>query len=143
MITRLRIYAFILSLCLIFVSCRQKEEIPIKPEAPKPAVQKPAPPKGEIRSIASDFQMVNMVDVRGKTISAGMFANELLSKKIFNDKEKIGKDESKDPRNPNITLFTYHYKTRDKYINIVMAGSGDAAKYRIREILVKNIAVKK
>lgn len=139
MFIRLRVYVFMLSICLAFVSCKQKEEAPVKPEAPKPAVQKPVVPKGKIVSIASDFQMVNLVEVRGKTISAGMFAKELFSKKIFNDREKISADESKDPRNPNVTLLTHRYKTRDKYITIIMAGSGDAANYRIREILVKNI----
>jgi hypothetical protein len=139
MFIRLRIYVFMFSICLLFVSCKQKEETTVKPEEPKPALQKPVQPKGKIVSIASDFQMVNLVEVRGKTISAGMPADELFGKKIFNDREKIGTDESKDPRNPNVTLRTLRYKTRDKYITIVMAGSGDTPNYRIREIFVKNI----
>jgi hypothetical protein len=144
MITRLRIYTIILSICLIFVGCKQKEEVPAKPEAPKPLAQPLPIPRGEIRSIASDFQIVNMVEIHGKTIMAGMFSNELFKadakgKKIFTDNEYIGKEESRDPKNPNISLITYHYKPGNRYINIVMSRSVDTSPYRIKEIFVKNI----
>ena len=122
---------------LVIIGCKQKNELPKNQELPNSTVT-----KEENVSDVNQWQSVNSVVVRGKTISVGMLSDDLFTKapngkKILTDEEHIGKDVSKDPTNPNSLLVTHHYKTEDKFIDIVMARSEDPGPYRIKDILVK------
>lgn len=141
MISKLTKHFFFVFAFIVIFGCKQKNELQNDNDSLKTVVLK----QEKIPDV-NQFQSVNSIIVRDKTISLGMLSDDFFKvttgKKIFNDQENIGKDVLKDPNNLNSLLITYHYKMEDKFINIIMSRPVDPGPYRIKEIHVKHVDTK-